>query len=127
MVTSAELDQIRSDVGINILDHVCDIQRNTGSTNPDGHRALVWTDHIDNLPCHLAMIMGSEVLGDSINVEQIIDFINMPFDTDITASDRITQVRNQKGEVLTGILKIKAVTKRSTHLMVFAEAEGTNA
>lgn len=123
MVTSAELDQIRADVGTNILDHVCDIERNTGSTNPDGHSGVVWTDHIDNLPCHLAMIMGGEILGDQINVEQIIDFINMPFGTDIRSSDRITQVRNQKGEVLTGILKIRSVTKRSTHLMVFAEAE----
>jgi hypothetical protein len=123
MVTSAELDQIRADVGVNILDHVCDIQRNTGSVNADGHKSVDWTDHIDNLPCHLAMIMGGEILGDQINVEQIIDFINMPFGTDVTAADRITQVRNQKGEVLTGILKIRSVVKRSTHLMVFAEAE----
>lgn len=123
MVSSAELDQIRSDLAINILDHVCDVQRNTGSVNPDGHPSVVWTDHIDNLPCHLAMITGGEIVGDQVNVEQIIDFINMPFDTDITAADRIIQVRNQKGEVLTGVLKIRAVTKRSTHLMVFAEAE----
>lgn len=125
MVTSAELDQIRADLGAQILDHVCDIERNTGSVNPDGHKSISWSPHLENVKCHLAMITGNEIVGTMVNIEEIIDFINMPFDTDVTSNDRITQVRNQKGEVLTGRLKIRAVTKRSTHLMVFAEAENS--
>ena len=125
MVTSTELDQIRADVALQILDHVCDIERNTGSVNADGHQTTSWTTHIDNLPCHVAMITGNEIVGNLVNVEEIVDFINMPFGTDVTNQDRIRQVRNQKGEVLTGILKIRAVTKRSTHYMLFAEAENS--
>lgn len=95
-----------------------------GTTNADGHPSVNWTSHLDNLPCHMATVTGSEVVGPLVNVEDLVDFINMPFDADVTNKDRISQIRNQKGEVISGRLRIKAVARRSTHLMVFCENDG---
>lgn len=114
----AEIDQLRADVGRVLLDQVCDIRRNVGTTNPYGHPSVNWQPHLTNVPCHLLTLREREIVGPLIIAAQTFDYLDVPFGTDVTESDEISEIRNQKGEVIGENYRIQGVTARPSHLLI---------
>lgn len=122
ILTQEELSLIRQDIDVVLRDQRCDILRNAGTTDVWGHKTVNWQPHLVDVACKLTTSSGREVVGSDINVEKTTHYLDMAYGTDVTNLDKVTNIRNQLGDVLLNEMRVTAVIVRSTHLLVYGEA-----
>lgn len=123
-ITLAELELLREDIDDVLLDQLCIIQRGTSSgTDGFGHPLPVtWNNHLVNLECHFWMNTEREEPNGPVVATA---WMMVPSQTNITQTDRLLEVRDQTGDVISRSRNIEAILYRPSFLQVLlAGVEG---
>lgn len=105
---------IRENFGMYTFDHICKIQRdvNQGTNNWGQPTGSQWSNHLVNLPCHFWSFWPRRERETGEGIVTAQSYMLVPYDTDVTVRDRVTEIKDQFGVKIAGMFNIKAVVYR---------------
>jgi len=117
LVSLAELEDLRAEQDSTLI-HRCDTVRTTQSgTDDDGQPTFDDDDHLTDEPCHfLPPSAGGEIVNGEIQATVTNPQLILALGTDITASDTVSEIRDEYGTVIGGPYDILRVDIRAMHL-----------
>jgi hypothetical protein len=99
--------------------HRCVVQRDDNAATDDGWgnpQTPDWQDHLTDVPCRVVVDAGREPVDSDRTVVLVDMRLLVPLDTDVTESDRVSEITERGDDYVDAPLVIEAILRRRTHL-----------